>query len=162
MTRLRPQARPAWSAVVVALAACLVLAARPTSAIGQDLSGRQVVLFGVLATPGSNAMDPKISPVVAAQLRRTLPGHGFKLIQIKSSRVATGQSVVLDLGDGFTTSALLANPLDPNGKVQMRFALSIHGLPQFQSIVVTPVDQFNFFDKVLSNNSHLLIGVGAR
>lgn len=91
-----------------------------------------------------------------------MPGHSFKLIEIKSGRVLAGQSVTLDLGEGFVTSAQLMNPLDPNGKVQMRFDLSLYGIPQFQSIVVTPPDQFNFFDKSLSNNSHLLIGVGAR
>jgi hypothetical protein len=121
-----------------------------------------VVVFGVLARPGGTAMDSKISPVVAAQLRRTLPGHSFKLIEIKSDRVLAGQSVVLDLGEGFVTSAQLMNPLDPNGKVQLRFDLAQFGVSQFQSIVATPPDQFNFFDKMLSNNSHLLIGVGAR
>jgi hypothetical protein len=116
----------------------------------------------VLATPNSKAMDPKISPVVAAQLRRTLPGHGFKLIKVKSERVLNGGSVVLPLADGFVTEVQLMNELDTNGKVLMRFDLSFEGISQFQSMVTTPADQFNFFDKVLSNNSHLLVGVGAR
>lgn len=107
-------------------------------------------------------MDPKISPVVAAQLRRTLPGHGFKLIKVKSERVLAGGSVALPLGDGFVTEAQLLNPLDPGGKVQMRFDLSVGGVSQFQSIVSTPADQFNFFDKMLPDNKHLLIGIGAR
>ena len=152
--------RTTWLTLAVALAACSV-PARPASALWQDLPGRQVVVFGVRATPGSKAMDPKISPIVAAQLRRTLPGHGFKLIRIKSDRVLTGGSVELPLGD-FVATAQLLNPLDPNGKVQMRFDLSFQDLSQFQSIVATPADQFNFFDKVLADNTHLLIGVGAR
>ncbi len=160
MTGPRPSTRAAWS-VLVALAIGPVLAL-PSPARAQGAPGRQVVLFGVLATPGGTAMDAKISPVVAAQLRRTLPGHSFKLIQIKSDRVLPGQSVELDLGDGFVATAQLLNPLDPNGKVQMRFDLSLMGLPQFQSIVATPPDQFNFFDKMLPSNAHLLIGVGAR
>ena len=36
------------------------------------------------------------------------------------------------------------------------------GTMQFKSIVVTPADQFNFFDKMLPNNERLLVGVGAR
>ena len=119
-------------------------------------------MFAVVATPGSKAMDSKISPVVAARLRKTLPGHGFKLIEVRSARVSTGRSVALDLGDGYVSTAQLMNPLDPNGKVQMRFDLSQDGITQFQSIVATPADQFNYFDKVLPDNSHLLIGVGAR
>ncbi len=160
MTSFRHSTRVAWSALV-ALAIGSVLT--PSYSIGwQGEPATQVVLFGVLATPGGNAMDTKISPVVAAQLRRTLPGHSFKLIQIKSDRVLVGQSVVLELGEGFATTAQLLNPLDPNGKVQLRFELAQFGSSLFQSVVVTPPDQFNFFDKMLPNNSHLLIGVGSR
>jgi hypothetical protein len=147
--------------LAVATLLCALVPA-PSSEAWQAPTGRQVVMFGVHATPGSTAMDPKISPVVAAQLRKTMPGYGFKLLQVKSQPVANGQSVLLDLGDGFATSAMLINPLDPNGKVQMKFDLSYQKVSQFQSVVVTPVDQFNYFDKMLPNNSHLLIGVGAR
>ncbi len=131
-------------------------------ALAQAPTERQVVMFGVLATPGNQAMDPKISPVVAAQLRKTMPGYGFKLLQVKSQSVMTGQAVGLKLGDGFESSAMLLNALDPNGKVQLKFDLTHQGTSQFQSVVVTPTDQFNYFDKMLPNNSHLLIGVGAR
>jgi hypothetical protein len=134
----------------------------PPDAIGQEAPGRQVVMFGVIATPGSTAMDPKIPTVVAARLRRTLPGHGFRLVKAKSARLVAGQALDLPLGGGFATKAELITPLDPNGKVQMRFDLSLDGFSQFQSIVTTPADQFNFFDKTMPDNSHLLIGVGAR
>jgi hypothetical protein len=139
-----------------------LMTAPAQASVWQAPTERQVVMFGVYATPGSTAMDPKISPVVAAQLRKTMPGYGFKLLQVKSQRVISGKSVVLDLGDGFATSAMLMNPLDPNGKVQMKFELTYQKISQFQSVVVTPADQFNYFDKMLPNNSHLLIGVGAR
>ena len=160
-TSIRPALRSACLALFVALMPWFDLA-RPTSATWQGVPNRNVVTFGVLATPGSTAMDPKITAPVAAQLRRTLPGHGFKLIEIKSARVMTGQSVNLTLGNGFTASTQLMNPLDPNGKVQMSFELAQQGTMQFKSIVVTPADQFNFFDKMLPNGNHLLIGVGAR
>ncbi len=146
-----------WAALVA-----LVAWSVPAGASWQGAPARQVVLFGVLATTGSQAMDPKIAPVVQSQLRRTLPGHGFKLIKVQSQRVLPGQSVVCDLGDGFVTSATMMIPLDPNGKVQLRYELSQFEVSQFQTIVATPPDQFNFFDKMLPNNSHLLIGVGAR
>jgi hypothetical protein len=156
MTPSRP--RIAAPAALVVMAAWSALA----GASWQGAPARQVVLFGVLATPGGQVMDPKIVPVVQAQLRRTLPGHGFKLIKVQSQRVLAGQSVVCDLGEGFVSQAQLMNPLDPNGKVQLRYELTLGGVSQFQSIVVTPPDQFNFFDKMLPDNSHLLIGVGAR
>jgi hypothetical protein len=156
--RVRLAIGSACLSLIVALTSSCV----PAGASWQGMPSRQVVTFGVLATPGSNVMDSKISAPVAAQLRRTLPGHGFKLIQIKSVRVMTGQSFDLDLGSGFAATTQLLNPLDPNGKVQMRFELTQQGASQFQSVVITPPDQFNFFDKMLPNNDHLLIGVGAR
>ncbi len=92
-------------------------------------------------------MDAKIAPVVQAQLRRLLPNHGFRLIKIKSDRVVVNGAVKCDLGAGYVATAHLSNPLDPNGKVQMRFELTQHDVSQFQTIVATPPDQFNFFDK---------------
>jgi hypothetical protein len=162
MTTICPSIRSAGLALSLALlAACSNLVALPSSS-AQEATGRQVVMFGVLATPGSTAMDPKISPVVAARLRRTLPGHGFKLVGVKSARLVAGESLALPLGGGFATKAQLITPLDAKGKVQMRFGLSLDGFSQFQSIVTTPADQFNFFDKMLTDDTHLLIGVGAR
>ena len=160
-TTRRPIGRRAGLALAL-LAACSPLLA-PTSTLGQDAPpARQVVMFGVLATPGSKSMDPKISPVVAARLRRTLPGYGFKLIEVKGAKIVKDQSVAIELGGGFVSTAQLVSPLDPNGKVQMRFELTLDGESQFQSMVTTPSDQFNYFDKMLPNDSHLLIGVGAR
>ena len=145
-------------AMLALAAACCV----PAGASWQGAPARQVVVFGVLATPGSSTMDPKIAPVVQTQLRRVLPGHGFKLIKVQSERVLPGQSVVCNMGGGFVASTTLMNPLDANGKVQIRYDLSHLDAPQFQTIVATPPDQFNFFDKMLTNNNRLLVGVGAR
>jgi hypothetical protein len=161
MNTIRSASLAIRAALMVAVLGCPWTLAS-TQASWQAPTERQVVMFGVYATPGSEAMDPKITPVVAAQLRKTLPGHGFKLLQVKSQRVMKDQSLLLDLGDGFGTSAMLLSPLDPNGKVQMKFGLTYQGNSVFQSVVVTPADQFNYFDKMLPNNSHILIGVGAR
>ena len=144
------------------LLALLALAAAPARASWQGAPARQVVLFGVVATPGGAAMDPKIAPVVQAQLRRLLPDHGFKLIKIKSERALAGQSVACDRGGGCVASATLVSPLDPGGKVQMRYDLTLDFVSQFQTVVITPPDQFNFFDKGLPNGNRLLLGVGAR
>ena len=128
----------------------------------QGAPARQVVVFGVVATPGSTTMDSKIAPVVQAQLRRLLPNHGFQVIKIQSDRVTVNKSVQCVLVNGFVATAHLTNLLDPNGKVQMRFELSHHEVSQFQTIVATPPDQFNFFDKAMPDGTRLLVGVGAR
>ncbi len=134
----------------------------PASGFWQGTPARQVVMFAVHATPGGGAMDPKISRAVQAELRKALPNHSFKLVKVQSDRVAAGQSVVSKLGDGFVATAQLLNPLDPNGKVQVRFDLSRYGGSMFQTVVITPPDQFNYFDKQLDDGSRLLLGVGAR
>lgn len=131
-------------------------------ALWQGAPARQVVVFGVVAEPGSTTMDPKIAPVVQAQLRKLLPGHGFRIIKIKGDRVMTNGVVKCDLGEGYIATAKLTNPLDANGKVQMHFDLKQAGMSTFQTIVATPPDQFNFFDKALPNGNRLLVGVGAR
>lgn len=125
-------------------------------------SARQVVVVGVEATPGSTAMDPKIAPVVQAQLRKLRPNHGFRLIKVKGERIGAGQSVKCDLDDGFAVQAKLTHPGDPNGKVQLQFNLTLFGESEFQTIVATPPDQFNFFDKALPTGNRLIVGVGAR
>lgn len=154
-----------WLRFVVALAlAGAVGLARPApaSAFWQGPPARQVVVFGVVAKPGGAKMDPKIAPVVQAQLRRLLPDHSFEIIQIKGERVTAGKAVKCDLGGGSAATARLMNPSDGNGKVQMRFEMVIEGVSQFQTIVATPPDQFNFFDRKLPDGNRLLVGVGAR
>ena len=166
----KPPGFPSWADIapkpvrVLILAMILGSGAAPGSvmAFQQGAPARQVVVFGVVAKPGSSEMDPKIAPVVQAQLRRLLPNHGFKMIKIKGDRITAGKAVKCDLGDGLVASASLTVPLDPNGKVQMRFDLSLDDLPQFQTIVTTPPDQFNFFDKGMPDGNRLLVGVGAR
>ncbi len=128
----------------------------------QGAVDRQVVLFAVRATPGGGAMDPKITQGVQAELRKVLPGHSFKLIKVKRDRVMAGQTLSADLGDGFSAAAQLLIPVDANGKVQVRFQLSQFESSLFQTVVITPPDQFNYFEKRLDDGSRLLLGVGAR
>ena len=51
---------------------------------------RQVTLFAVIAVPGSNAIDPKLAGI-ELQLRKLLPGHGFKLLDVRSKRLHAGK-----------------------------------------------------------------------
>lgn len=145
----------------LALGAILSALAGNSPASAQALPGRQVTIFGVLATPGGNTVDPKLKPI-AAQLQKLLPNHSFKLLKLESRRITPTQSVPCDLGDGFTTEAQLLLPFDTNGKVQMKLDLSFQGTSQYQTIVITPPDQIFFVDKMLGNGSRLIIGVGAR
>lgn len=147
----------------LALAAALGIASpTPAPAAWQGPPARQVVVFGVMAKPGSTEMDPKIAPVVQAQLRRLLPNHGFEIIKIKGDRVTANRTVKCELGPSSAATAKLLKPVDGNGKVQMHLELTIDGMSQFQTIINTPPDQFNFFDKALPNGNRLLVGVGAR
>ena len=54
-----------------------------------DETARQVTVFAILATPGPPTVDPRLGSV-RAQLRKVLPGHGFKLLDVQSKRIETG------------------------------------------------------------------------
>ena len=150
----------------LAWVACLCAPAIPGSARAgftwQGPPARQVVVFGVMATPGGTEMDPKIAPVVQAQLRKLLPDHGFSLIKIKSERLTANGQVKCSLGPDFAANARLIKPTGTDGKILMQVELMYQEESQFQTTVTTPPDQFNFFDKSLDNGNRLLIGVGAR
>lgn len=162
LPRLRTSNRLAFAWTLAIMLGAGSISPGPASAAWQGAPARQMVVFGVEATPGSTQMDPKIAPVVQAQLRQLLPNHGFRMIKIKSDRVAASGTVKCDLGDGFIATSRLLKPLDANGKIQMHFELMHREISQFQTIVATPPDQFNFFDKNLPNGNRLLVGVGAR
>jgi hypothetical protein len=136
----------------------------PVPLLSQDQDptlARQVTLFGVLATPHNNQMDPKLQ-TVAAQLRKLLPNHGFRLLGVQSRRLTIGQTLTCPLDDGFIAEALLLHPFDLNGKVQLRCAVTLNQVPQLATQVGTPPNQLFFCEKLLPNRQRLLIGVGAR
>ncbi len=122
---------------------------------------RQVTLFAIIATPGINAIDPKLAGI-EAQLRKLLPNHGFKLLDVRSKRLRTGESVECDLGSGWTASTDLVQPLDQNGKVELHCRLWQNAVVQFDTRVATPPNQLFFCDRMIDNGGRLLIGVGAR
>ena len=127
-----------------------------------DGPARQVTLFGIVADPNNHVIDPKLEKI-APQLRSLLPGHGFKLLEVQSKRLAPGQKMSCDFKvNGFSATTTMVEPLDPNGKVQLRVGLYQNEGLQFETFVNTPPNQLFFCDKLFSDGSRLLIGVAAR
>ncbi|MDR3635761.1 MAG: hypothetical protein P4L84_18310 [Isosphaeraceae bacterium] len=122
---------------------------------------RQVTVCGIVADPNNLDVDPKLAQI-QPQLSKLLPKHGFRLIEVKSKRVKGGQSVVCDLGGGYSAEALLVEPLDENGKVQLKCDLTLNAVSQFSTLVTTPANQLFFCDQKRGDGTHLLIAVGAR
>jgi len=122
---------------------------------------RQVTVFGVVAVPNAKIMDPKLK-AIAPQLRRLLPNHGFKLLDVQSKRLSAGQAVTCDLGGGAASAITLIRPLDENGKVQLRCELLQDEVSQLATLVSTPANQLFFCDKTRPDGSRILIGIGAR
>jgi hypothetical protein len=126
-----------------------------------DAPARQVTLFGVIASPFDPRIDPKLAKI-APQLRKLLPGHGFRLLDVQSKRLTASQSVTCNLEDGFTAAATLIQPVDENGKVRLRCAVLQKEVVALESLVTTPANQLFFCDKLLPNATRMLIGIGAR
>jgi hypothetical protein len=120
-----------------------------------------VTLFVILATPGSEVLDPKLA-AIEGQLRKLLPGHAFKLLDVRSKRLGAEESLRCDLDNGWAASAELVQPLDANGKVELRCRLLQQETVQFVTLVATPPNQLFFCDRLIGNGQRLLIGVGAR
>ncbi len=126
-----------------------------------DEGARQVTVFAILATPQQAAVDPRLAPV-QAELRKLLPGYGFKLLDVQSKRLETAQRIHCDLGNGYRAETVLVRPADENGKVHLRCSLLRQGKKEFSTLVKTPITQLFFFERSLQDGSRVLIGVGAR
>jgi hypothetical protein len=155
----RPRVR-GGAVALVAVALMILLAtseARPQS----FEPARQVTVFGIVAVPNHTMMDPKLK-AIAPQLRRLLPNHGFKLLDVQSKRLAAGQTVTCDLGGGSAAGITLIRPIDDNGKVQLRCEILQNEASQLATMVSTPANQLFFCDKTRPDGSRILIGIGAR
>ncbi len=135
--------------------------AQPYRKSSADDTARQVTVFAILATADPEAIDPRLASV-QAQLRKVLPDHGFKLLDVASKRIEAAQSVTCNLGNGYKAETILVRPVDENGKVQLRCNLSQHGTKEFSTLVKTPINQLFFYERSLKGGSRVLIGVGAR
>ena len=122
---------------------------------------RQVTVFGVIATPGSKTADTNLASI-KTQLDKLLPKHGFRLLDVQSKPIVAGESVTCDLRNGSTLVASLVQPVDENGKVQIRCELFRDQNRQFSTLVKTPPNQLFFCQRALQDGSQLLIGVGVR
>jgi hypothetical protein len=120
-----------------------------------------VTLFGVLATPGDTTVDQELT-TIAPQLKRLLPGHGFKLLGSQSRPLVPGQSLGCQFGDGWSASLEMIDPLDLEGKVMLKFTIHHEGEPSFQRVVRTPPNQLFFCDVSLPQARRLVMGIGAR
>ena len=56
--------------------------AQPKLKSSADETARQVTVFAILATADPAAIDPRLASV-NSQLRKVLPGHGFKLLDVE-------------------------------------------------------------------------------
>ena len=127
----------------------------------EDVTARQVTVFAILATSDSAAIDPRLAGV-ETQLRKVMPDHGFKLLDVQSKRIGAKQAVSCDLGNGYKARTELVRPLDENGKVELRCSLALKAEPVFSTLVKTPPNQLFFYERSLKDGSRVLIGVGAR
>ena len=175
-----------WRVMAMATAAASVVlglwglcGARAAS--GDD--GAQVTVFAILAKPGSKVVDSKLVSI-ETQLNQLLPHHGFKLLDAQSKLLVPGESVVCDLGQGYTAETSLVQPWphieDPDllgavvgvlaaqlkrplGKVHFRCELFLNQALQFSANVKVPLNQLFFCERpFLDDGTKLLIGIGAR
>ena len=141
----------------------VMLCALPTMAHAQDDEepARQVTVFAVIASPDDLKVDPKLKKVLP-QLRKLMPNHGFRLLDVKSKRLTSGQAIACDLGDGYKSNTTLIDPSDADGKVKLRCSVTLNDVPLLESKVTTPANQLFFCDKALDDGTRLLVGIGAR
>jgi hypothetical protein len=175
--------------VVVGLGLGLGGLRRARAESGDDREPPQVTVFAILAKPGSTVVDSRLTRI-QSQLNRLLPHHGFKLLDAQSKRLVAGESVVCDLGHGYTARTALVQPDDkpagwppiedpdllgavvgplavhwekPQGKLQFRCELFLNKTLQFSAKVKVPLNQLFFCERpFLDDGTKLLIGVGAR
>jgi hypothetical protein len=123
---------------------------------------RQVTVIAIIALPESKAVDSKLASI-HAQLTRLLPQHGFKLLDAQISPLVAGESVNCDLGHGYTAETTLVQPVDEDGKVQLRCDLFLDKALQFSANVKAPLNQLFFWERpFLDDGSKLLMGIGVR
>lgn len=126
-----------------------------------DDEARQLTVFGVVATPDTKTVDKNLTNI-KTQLDKLLPKHGFRLLDAQSKSIVAGESVTCDFRNGYTLVASLIQPVDENGKLQIRCELLRDQHSEFSTVVKTPPNQLFFCQRVLHDGSQLLIGVGAR
>jgi hypothetical protein len=134
--------------------------AQDEASVSPDIA-RQVTVVGIVATPAAKTTDSRLA-LIRSQLNELLPKHGFRLLGAQSERIVAPESVTCDLNNGYAVTVSLVQPLDENGKVELRCELFRGKAEQFSTLVKTPVNQLFFCQRSLHDGSQLLIGIGAR
>ena len=121
---MRPRTRRPISCGLLALAVAVAVPWDVHAPRAQDEGpARQVTLFGIIATSGSRTVDKRLK-TIEPRLRKLMPDHGFKLLDVQSKRLMPGMSVASDFRNGFSAEAQLINALDPeSGKTRVLDAL---------------------------------------
>jgi len=156
-----PRRAAALPLVLLALGLVVGPVATVSATFRQVMGGRQVTVFGVHATPGEGKDDPRLKAVLPG-LRGLAPGHTFRLLKVESKRTLAGESVDCDLGEGVAASATLLDSFDPAGKIQLRFGLTVGGVPLYQTVLATPANQIVYVNRQLPSGDRVILGVGAR
>lgn len=88
--------------LLVMVGACLIVGCSAQAQIlMQAIPGRQVTMFGILAVPGGNRIDPKLKPI-EPQLRKLFAGqeYSFRLLATDSRRLGINDTLTCKLGGG--------------------------------------------------------------
>ncbi|QEH32020.1 hypothetical protein OJF2_04890 [Aquisphaera giovannonii] len=147
--------------LLLGLAAVAGPAPRRAASQAPDDGTRQMTMMAILATPGSREMDTRLR-VVSTQLRKILPDHGFRLLDVKSKQLAGGQSISCDLGHGYRARTVLEDSSDDAGKILFRCEFTNGKEVEFSKEVRSPENQLFFYERTLKDGSRVLIGIGAR
>jgi hypothetical protein len=130
-------------AALAGLIGLLTLAAPVPAQAQMPYDARQVTVFGIIATPDSQVIDPKLE-AIEPQLHKLLPHHRFKLLDVKTKRLQAGQAVRCNLSHGYTISTNLIQPLDEEGKVRLKCDLLLNEVVRFEMLVSTPPTSSSF------------------
>jgi hypothetical protein len=134
---------------------------KSTDAARKLVPHEQVTIFGIELTSDPKTIDPKLVRF-ENELRKFKPGHGFKLLDVKSQRLGPKESLTCDMGGGVEATTELLGVDKETGKLQFKFALVVDGRTELAAKVTTPPNQLFYCEKKLPNGERLLIGIGAR
>lgn len=136
-------------------------------ATAQELSPKraeeayQVTAMTILAEKGTGETDPKLA-TVNGRLMQILPGHYFRLVEGRTSRLEPGQSFAIKAAQESVLTVALNRAMNEDGKVQLDLVLKSKNQEQFETVVKTPPNQLFFIDQKMSDSQRQLIAVGAR
>lgn len=115
----------------------------------------------ILAEKGTGELDPKLE-TVNDRLLQILPGHFFKLIEGRTSRLEEKQFFTIKASQDSKLSVTLNQTATEEGKVELVLKLNRNNQQVFESVVKTPPNQLFFVDQKISDTQRQLIAVGAR